>query len=279
MFGTEVCACVACLCPPPPLCSGHVCLCSHRIFGQDCAEWMRARQALIQAEEEEKGKELRLLELGKQLVRAAEEGSGKAVQALVKSGADVNRKDVYSDGQTVLLIAARCNNLSAVKTLLHPKCKADVNALSAEACPMAAIHTAVIFGNVDVLQLLCEDERTDVMLVNGAGKNALEIAEEQEAAAEPLLRGGDGKQQWSNITEIIRNAISDRLQRAATEGDVAQVKSLSKTAITSLALSADKTPKTETPLYAAAYHGHLDVLEFLVSQDKSKINATVNGYR
>ncbi len=91
-------------------------------------------------------------------------GNDKCLRVLVNCGIDINVKD--KDGCTLLLIAARAGNSKAVDFLLKNGADVEVNAQSKKG--LTALNFATINGDVESLQLLLQHgAKLDLQTQNG----------------------------------------------------------------------------------------------------------------
>ena len=120
-----------------------------------------------------KKSEPRLFNDNTELILAADGGDTKRVSELLKSGSDVNAKNIY--GMTALMYAAEGNYTKIIKNLL--KAGADINAVNNEGS--TALIIAAIHGSEEAIEILA-DAGADIEIQNNNGKTAADYARENE---------------------------------------------------------------------------------------------------
>ncbi|MBR1485971.1 MAG: ankyrin repeat domain-containing protein [Synergistaceae bacterium] len=121
--------------------------------------------------EASKSSEPRFFNDNTELILAADAGNTKKVNELLKSGSDVNAKNIY--GMTALMYAAEGNYTRIVKNLL--KSGADINAVNNEGSTSLII--AAIHASEEVIDVLVE-AGADLKIKNNNGKTAADYARE-----------------------------------------------------------------------------------------------------
>ena len=120
-----------------------------------------------------KSSEPRFFNDNTELILAADAGDTKKVNELLKSGSDVNAKNIYE--MTALMYAAEGNYTRIVKNLL--KAGADINAVNNEGSTSLII--AAIHGSEEVIDVLV-DAGADLEIQNNNGKTAFDYAREND---------------------------------------------------------------------------------------------------
>ncbi|MCX5644112.1 MAG: ankyrin repeat domain-containing protein [Phycisphaerae bacterium] len=185
------------------------------------------------------------------------------VEFLISRGADVNSKG--DSGWTALRLA--CNNgWSDLVELLIGK-GADVN--TRDKGGMTPLHGAAGRGRTDIVMLLLKNG-ADATAKDNQGNTPLSMAEKRgHSEIVELLRKRGAKDESSAGAVDAKPAES--LHRAATDGDIEQVKSL--LAAGANVNAPDTDPFGTTPLFYAVSKGYTETVEILIAHG-AEVNAT-----
>jgi ankyrin repeat protein len=237
------------------------------------------------------------------LADAVQRGDTQAVQALLKSGADVNAPQ--SDGATALHWAAYLDQVDTAALLIRAGAKVDTS----NDYGMTPLALAAANGNAAIVDRLLEGGADP----NGAVRAAetplmLAARTDSVATVKALLTAGakiDAKEAWNGQTALMwaaaagyapvvqllidrhadirarSNAGTTPLLFAVRHGDIATVRVL-------LAAGADvkeKRPDGATPLLVAVINGHADLVDVLLEKgadpnvEGGSTELTVQGVR
>lgn len=180
------------------------------------------------------------------------------IKELIKIGADVNEQDNYS--QAPLYVAAGAGSTAIASMLLSSG--ADIN--DDDTFGSTALHAAAATGNLEMITLLVEGG-ADLDLRDKKGNSALSLAAQYGKAdvVKYLLQKlvVSGSKNYITVVDIRGRTA---LHRAAAKGYVDIVAMLLEAeSAGSASLARDSTPRA-TPLHAAAYQGHEQVVQFLL---------------
>ncbi len=101
-------------------------------------------------------------------------GYNNIAEVIIKSGANLNFKDVY--GFTALHYCAKMNNIEIAKLLIENKADVNILNLSKE----APLHVAARYNHQEIVKLLLEN-KADKTLLNDSGKTPYDIARENNS--------------------------------------------------------------------------------------------------
>ena len=150
-----------------------------------------------------------------QLEDAASKGDVAKMQALIKSGVDVNGKS-SKDGWTPLMAAAATGNKAAMELLLKSGARVDETGADGQTALMKAAYT----GQDQSIKFLLKNH-ADINHADNQGKTALLVAEDQGrtgTVSQLIARGADVNAQGKDGKTA--------LMLAAERGDLQEVKTL-----------------------------------------------------
>jgi len=198
------------------------------------------------------------------IVTGASSGIGLALaRALLDRGADVNAEN--HDGKSPLELAAWEGGIEVLRTILeyHP----DLSRSGAAACYTAAehgdadrcdlllahgaepdLHTEIMLGRLDRVRSLLDHQTSLLNVHDRRGRTPMDVAAEW------------GRPEIADL--LLARGASVNLVQAAGLGMPDRVKQL----VESEPGSVNPADGSETPLMAAARHGQLSVIEYLLGQ-------------
>jgi ankyrin repeat protein len=143
------------------------------------------------------------------LMVASSEGYTNIVNALLKSGAEVNKQN--SDGWSALMIAARNGHINIVQALLNAGASVHLKTKGHDKYYWTALHTAVLGGHTDVVRLLLKNGAD----INGEGSDAdmLELAASEGHLDTVRLLLSSGADPRKNYTIVDAARKSPEIQR------------------------------------------------------------------
>lgn len=186
---------------------------------------------------------------------AAMSGAGKAVDALLSLGADINATD--NSGKTPLFCAVQGGQSSVAMKLINAK--ADVTlATSGDSAKETALHYAAINGDIDIARAL---------LQNGANINALTdegrsplycaVEEDQKEMVQFLITQknvdveGKGPRGWNSVLVASNQGFKESLEMVLTAGANVNV----------------CNEEHDSAVHLAAENGRLDILKILIGEN------------
>ncbi|KAK4357319.1 hypothetical protein RND71_022929 [Anisodus tanguticus] len=200
---------------------------------------------------------------------AAKNGNSHCISALIKAGADINRRD--SDGDSVMSLAVKSGNLDCVQVLIESGYTIDNSA-------DRFMHDASAMDRMDLMEILCLGYADiDLNSIDSQGRTPFHIAaihghveavvfleNHSNFAKYAVTKQGNTAYELATdkghyrLYDLLQ--LGDTLHRAARKGDVADIKKC-------IAEGANVNGRDQngwTPLHRAAFKGKIEGVKVLV---------------